>query len=607
MEQHSPHTQTALPAGWACAFDQGTGHWYYYNQSTGATSWTPPQPNGMDTSVPQTSAVLTAAVTASSAITAATTTTSATQALAPPKAAPVDTSPKTSPGAGIAAGDRVTGSGWYYRDRGGVLHGPFQQEHLRAWRAFLPMDLLVWYAEIQPPRQQLQDDKQSARGRDQTLFKDAEVREGCPRDQQQQQQQVACMVEEGLNCADAEGEGADAEVSGGSAGGGGGGSNERDLATAVRNRALQRDRAARTLGLSEYGDAEEADDGTEEEQERAGGDDGLRSVASDSKPPAKRARHESTSGGSEGERTTHGSERLPSRSPSPSVTVLAEGEPDRPVGRAGGVEPSSAEEAIACGLPGIELAELLGDGQLLADWRQRFPGNRPPGTAPPAAVHDQWLRAAAAAAAAAHAYGGVAHHPHYGTTQAHYGQQQHYAQTAGENDGDAARRPRTREESMLEYAEAVLAGLPPDDEAVVLARQAAAAGKSLAEVVNFSWAASTSALGSSKLQQEDALYGAAPVPQPSSLDAHGVPTEYVRDPRSGRLTAVGCDAGSAPQSVARALYGEYGGWVNPDQIEDYLAKAKRWRQEQLPALWARKKLKEQKEARAKKAARTTGL
>lgn len=33
-------------------------------------------------------------------------------------------------------------------------------------------------------------------------------------------------------------------------------------------------------------------------------------------------------------------------------------------------------------------------------------------------------------------------------------------------------------------------GLPPDDEAVLLARQAAAAGRTLMDVVGFSWAAS---------------------------------------------------------------------------------------------------------------------
>ncbi|GIL78043.1 hypothetical protein Vretifemale_7491 [Volvox reticuliferus] len=471
------------------------------------------------------------------------------------------------------------------------------------------MDLLVWYVEIQPPRQQLQNDGQSARERGQLLTGDAEVREGCSGDQQQQQQRETVMEKADPTRADVVVEGAGAQRSNGSAGGGGNG--EGDLAAAVHSGKLQRDMAAGTLGLCDYGDAEEADDYTKEEHDRASGDEENGAAASDLNPPAKRARHDSTSRGSEDARTIHGSERLPSRSPSPgpeaAATEVAEGEPDGPAGRPGGIEPSSAEEAIACGLPGIELAELLGDGQLLADWRRRFPGNRPPGTAPPASVHDQWLRAAAAAAAAAHAYGGAAHHPHYGTTHAHYGQQHYYAEAAARNDGDAARRPRTREESMLEYAEAVLAGLPPDDEAVVLARQAAAAGKSLAEVVNFSWGASMSASGPSTGQQQDVLYGAAAAQQPSSLDDYGVPTEYVRDPRSGRLTAVGCDAGSAAQSVARALYGEYGGWVNPDQIEDYLAKAKRWRQEQLPALWARKKLKEQREARAKKAARAAGL
>lgn len=53
------------------------------------------------------------------------------------------------------------------------------------------------------------------------------------------------------------------------------------------------------------------------------------------------------------------------------------------------------------------------------------------------------------------------------------------------------------------------------------------------------------------------------------VDEHGVPTQYVRDPRSGRLTAVGA-VGGGPQSDSekRKLYGDYGGWVNPDEVRD---------------------------------------
>ncbi len=53
------------------------------------------------------------------------------------------------------------------------------------------------------------------------------------------------------------------------------------------------------------------------------------------------------------------------------------------------------------------------------------------------------------------------------------------------------------------------------------------------------------------------------------MDEHGAPTQYVRDPRSGRLTAVGA-VGGGPQSDSekRKLYGDYGGWVNPDEVRN---------------------------------------
>ncbi|KXZ47541.1 hypothetical protein GPECTOR_34g700 [Gonium pectorale] len=469
-------------------------------------------------------------------------------------------------------------------DRSGALHGPFQQAALRAWRNFLPMDLLVWYVELQPEEQQQQV---------------SERRQG-------EEQREATDQQRGLSRKRPHEEEFTTEANNGEASG---------MGASAAGAQTENGSAA---GLSGQGGVDEC---PEDRSEEAGA--GKEGGSEDAPPSPKRPRcgHSSIPDAAadtvpEADAATAeapAATRSPSASRAPTCAYAADTTTDGGVGdrevREPSPGPSTVEEAIACGLPGIELAELLGDGHLLADWRQRFPGSRPAGTAPPAPVHDHWLRAAAASLAAAHA--AQTHAAQYGS----YGQPGAYGYGYGHSYGGgipryggdggeaAVRPPRSKEESMLEYAEAVLAGLPPDDEAVVLARQAAAAGKSLTEVVNFSW-------GTAPATTTATATVAAPLPgaygngdgydeRITRPNEHGVPTEYLRDPRSGRLTAV--DKDGQPVGGAKALYGEFGNWMDPEQIEDYLSKAMRWRKEQLPRLWTKKKLKEYREAKAKKA------
>jgi len=62
-------------------------------------------------------------------------------------------------------------------------------------------------------------------------------------------------------------------------------------------------------------------------------------------------------------------------------------------------------------------------------------------------------------------------------------QEQLARQQGHEEDGELDRGA----DSVTDYASAALAGLPPDDEAAVIARLAAASGKSLKEVIDFSY------------------------------------------------------------------------------------------------------------------------
>ena len=127
----------------------------------------------------------------------------------------------------------------------------------------------------------------------------------------------------------------------------------------------------------------------------------------------------------------------------------------------------TVEQLLEC-MPSVELAELLGDGMLLSEWRsQKEAGLAPVAPhAPPAPVWEHWLlygpRSSAQQAAVAAGAG-----PSANVVMSH------------EADGP--------QDSRLAYAEAVLAGLPPDDEAVVISQLALSAGKSLQDVIDFSY------------------------------------------------------------------------------------------------------------------------
>eukprot|EP00198_Chlamydomonas_reinhardtii_P008960 XP_001698297.1 predicted protein [Chlamydomonas reinhardtii] len=423
--------QHALPQGWEASYDEHHQAWYYYNRSTGETSWTPPP-------------------------------------------AAYSSHHTASAQAADTAATATAQRGWYYRDRSGVLHGPFGQDHLHAWRNYLPMDLLVWYVELGGAGAAGGGAGGSSRGG------------GGKKWRQEQQQPRAAEME-------ATGGGASADAAGGSQQEG---MIAQDAAVAQEAGALP--------GLGSYDD---------DEDEAAGGSE---AHCPDERPPAKKARGESavdtetevegggTGPASKADGSGDGEEAEADGGGTEGVDDAAEGQQPQEQ------EPANAEEAIACGLPGIELAELLGDGALLTDWRQRFPGasRGRHGVAPPA--------------------------------------------------------------------------------------PAAAAGRSLVDVVAFATSQAAAAVA--------AGYEPPPVEgeevKPPPVSEHGTATEYVRDPRSGRLTAVPAEA--APPSSAKALYGEFGNWMNPEQIEDYLAQAKQWRREKMPAIWAKKKLKEIRELKERK-------
>jgi hypothetical protein len=272
-----------------------------------------------------------------------------------------------------------------YRDRGGALRGPFPQDALHTWRPFLPMDLLVWFVQL-----------------------DSGPGGGNGQPARSRSQSPAAPAEHGIPSAGA-----------------------------PPCKRARTDGGTSALAAQDVSRAEAAAGPAHEEAEEDGGD--------------------------------------------------AEAQPDEAGGGAGEGDvagPRTADEAIACGLPGVELAELLGDAAVLADWRRRFPGTRPAGSAPPAPVHEQWLRATAAATAAAHVQSTQASHEGYSGAQA-----------TSTGEGGGSQPPSSRDLRMMEYAEAVLSALPPDDEAVVLARQAAAAGRSLVDVVGFATSSSAGALG----------------------------------------------------------------------------------------------------------------
>jgi len=106
----------------------------------------------------------------------------------------------------------------------------------------------------------------------------------------------------------------------------------------------------------------------------------------------------------------------------------------------------------------------------------------------------------------------------------------------------------------ISYADAVLAGLPPEDETVQLADLAKQSGTPLQDIVRFVDTASCDGT----MQQL-----------------------IVKDPYTGKMTAVSSkEAGETQQ-----LYGEFESWIDPSKMEQGLAKSAKYRREKLPSLW----------------------
>lgn len=101
-------------------------------------------------------------------------------------------------------------------------------------------------------------------------------------------------------------------------------------------------------------------------------------------------------------------------------------------------------------------------------------------------------------------------------------------------------------------------GLPDDDEAVQLAKLAAAQGYSLQDL-----------LQQQRNGQPNApLTAAAAAGKGGMIDPRNLPgVMLTKDPRSGRLTAAGSSS-----SDAVGLYGDLMRWCNPADLESQLAK-----------------------------------
>jgi hypothetical protein len=164
----------------------------------------------------------------------------------------------------------------------------------------------------------------------------------------------------------------------------------------------------------------------------------------------------------------------------------------------------------------IPLAEVLGDADLLAQWRT---------------LHPEITQEAACAAPSAVEF----------RNQQHHKQQKNHEPTATTDNDDNADDDNIKNEIdfATSLAEAVIAGLPPDDEAVQLSRVAASAGQSLHEVVEWT--------------------------RKQSAARESYTVTAVHTAGRGRIQAVGGERES--------LYADMGSWIDPTKMEEQMKKA----------------------------------
>lgn len=378
-------------------------------------------------------------------------------------------------------------SGWCYCDAYGQVQGPFSEELLRCWRHLLPMDLLVWYRD--------------------TSATTASA--------------AAAAEEESATTA--------AGI---------------DSGTAADSAAVC---VSPNVQLSKQTNACQPAD--ERQQEAAALPDSQRAAVRAS--PASAAQPPNISSAAQPPNTTSATHN--------SINDRHDDD----------IKTAGCKTDVACAAghddtdtidgddsPCVELAELLGDGALIASWKQSqqiWQGvinqcvGAPPGTspeyeappAPPAPVWQHWLdlqqrsgqgikaapSTSASGAIRINAANGGNFRDHTRARGLH--PQLHHsaggiAYHAGSPASVRQASSNEKDSNMQSYAEAVLAGLPPDDEAVQLARLARQYNRPLQEVLEFSWNASSAAT-------------AAGVNATGGAGTERV--VYVRDPRSGRLTA----------------------------------------------------------------------
>eukprot|EP00798_Chlamydomonas_sp_ICE-L_P020810 gene20811-27645_t len=523
---YSASRTEGLPEGWEYAYDSSSGAWYYFNSVKGITQWTPPEGAGPD-------------VTATQAADGSHPSKAANGGVGDdqqPTAAPGHQR-SSSPSAAAAATERPCGisspssahglDGYYYRDPFSVLQGPFTAQQLYMWRSSLPMDLPVWYVDEGGIKM-----LQGGGGRHGTF---PPVIEGMAATGGEEQ--------EGEGMQDSRGGGAGTAVMK---------SNNADAAETCEE------------GPSSH-----------MQQEGSGGHDthptGIEGMTAIGEVDEEAEGAFVSTLGDAGAATT-----IPMEADSAAIG----GESAGMQGDASKVEDEedNATAKIGAGAAAIggESAGSQGDASKVEDEEDNATAKMGAGAAAiggesadvPAAISDAPASISDAPASISDALAAISDVP-----AAEIAALDGPSAIASTKEAQLVSVPAPQPQSAAEpgsYAEAVLAGLPPTDEAVIMAQLAHAQGKTLEELVSFSYEHG----GRNSRRQHDAP------PATSTL---------VRNPYSGRLS-MQVDEGL---SQSATLYKDFGNWVDPDTLEDSLREAAKRKGQQLPAsTW--KKLKERR-------------
>jgi len=521
-----------LPYGWQAAFDSRYQRYYYMHPASGVSQWEHPtqkQPQQAD---------------------------AASHSVGEPAVTSADAGHKARAAADTAAPStqqqqqqRVAVQRMYhYYDPWGRLMGPFTISQLTAWRPFLPMDL-----QLIPSQQAAADDASGAQaetsapdpGSTAALPLALADESGCCKETDAAAGAPAAGAEVQPSRQDAVGQTVQQPPTDPAAAQDShkaGASPCEALAATADSRAPE---AAATAAAAAAAEAAGAACSQSEPADQAAADAGAATAAAG------------------------------------SVVAGAAASPDTAAAAAGDgsladlQEQNNSADTRRPKAAAVYLADLLGDSDLLKHFQQSQKQQQqqqqpdvqgpPRAAAPPAPVWQAWVAqhssTAAAAAAAAP------------TAPASWQQQQRQQDLpssmltiAAANFSSSSSKDQNRS-SFDKYAAAVLQGLPPEDEAVQLARVAAVHGYSLSQVLQPQQMSGVA----SGAHQGDGLPGGL------TITAQGVTAMMVKDPRSGRLSVAA--GGSSGGSSAAELYGDLARWCDPASLERTLHKKRQ--QEQL--------------------------